>query len=199
MFDLKKIKSAIASLGSEQRKLTNEVEKLKQRRETLQALPRSKEDLAETLDSWLLNQRSVFLDRLKQNINFLISSPDSKPNDDLSIFSARDVFGNSVSRDGALLGLLAPMVRESLKDAIAKLPDYPAEVGAPWAQREKEILALDKKIGNLEGKIEDLKTSASAAGISLEPAVQPVQPDFSGGVPTSDESREIAYQKANAK
>ena len=199
MFDIAKIKNAISSLGREQRKLTNEIEAKKQERETLQALPRSKADLADVVDSWLLDQRSVFLDRLKQNINFLIQSPDSKPNNDLSIFSAKDVFGNSVSQDGLLLGLMGPLIREQLKQAILDMPEYPEVTGPAWPKREKEILALDKKIGDLEGKITDLQSSANEAGIQLEPAREIVEPDYTGGMPTSAESREIAHKKANAK
>ena len=199
MFDFAKLKSSISNLGREQKKLNSEVEKMKQLRETLQALPRSREDLAAVIDAWLLDQRSVFLDRLKQNINFLIQSPDAKPNDDLSVFSARDVFGNSVSRDGALLGLLGPLIRESLRDAINELPGYPEETGESWPKREKEILALDKKIGDLESKIEDLQSSANEAGISLSPAVEPKQPDFSGGEPLEPEARQKAFERVNEK
>ena len=199
MFDLKKIKNAIASLGSEQRKLTNQVEQMKQKREELLALPRSKEDLATVIDDWMVQQRDVFLARLKQNINFLISSPDAKPNNDLSIFSARDVFGNSVSQDGLLLGLLGPLIRDQLKQSILDMPEYPEETGAPWAQRAAEITKLDKQISGLEGKIEDLKTSAASAGIQLEPPVPPVQPDYSGGEPVNPESRQKAFEKVNKK
>ena len=199
MFDLKKIKNAIASLGNEQKKLTNEIEAKKQERETLQALPRSKEDLAATVDAWLVGQRDVFLARLKQNVSYLIASPDTvlQPGDDLSIFTAKDMFGTPVPRDGNLLGLMAPMIRESLKDAILELPDYPEETGPAYPLRVKEITKLDKSIGDLETKISDLKTSAASAGIQLTPETEPLQPDFSGGEPIHPEARQAAFEKAN--
>lgn len=200
MFDLKKIKNAIASLGSEQKKLTNEVEALKQRREELNALPRSREDLADVVDAWLVGQRGVFLDALNRNIKYLVSNPDTtiSPETDLRIFSNTDALGMIYPRDGNLLGLLAPLIRDQLKDAILELKDYPKEAGPAYPLRVKEIEKLDKQISDLEGSITKLQQQANDAGIQLEPAQEPKRPDYSGGEPVNPEARQAAFEKANS-
>lgn len=201
MFDLQKIKRAISGLGAENKKLANEVETAKKRREELIALPRSKEDLADVVDGWLIGQRGVFMEALQRNVNYLIQNPDTTlaSETDLRIFSNTDALGMTYPRDGNLLGLLAPLIRESLRDAISELPNYPQETGAPWVQREKEITKLDKSIGDLEGKIENLKTSASEAGISLNPETEVVEADYLGGKPIGQKARKKALEKANQR
>ncbi len=165
------LKKMVATIGTQKKTLAQEIEGLKQERETLQALPRSRGDLAEMMDRWLLAQRSTLLEVLRKNLDGLILNSDKvSPAGKQAIFCRQSILGEQVLSEGVLLSLLLPVSREQMRQAIKDLPNYPEEVGPPTAERNKRLAALDTEIAALETTLQEIDDEANAAGLSLDGA-----------------------------
>ncbi len=163
------LKKMVANLGIEKKGLAQNIETLKQERETLQALPRSREDLADTMDRWLIAQRRTLLDVLRKNLDGLILNADKvTPAGKQAIFCRHSILGEQNLTEGVLLSLLMPVARGEMRKAIEDLPNYPETVGPPMAERSKRLDKLDTEIAGLEATLEEIRSQASAAGLSLD-------------------------------
>jgi hypothetical protein len=163
------LKTGIETVGRQVRELQATIEQLKRTREELQAAPRTRADLAAALDDWIAFARSDFLEGFGQSVAFLIRKPDRK----LTPADARwsplippGGQGHSLHPTAAV-GLLAPLMRDALRQAVLDLPETMFAGAVPLEERKRRLAELDAEIEAGEAELAELRRAADSAGIML--------------------------------
>ena len=165
---LSELRSGIAAIAHKVRELERTVEQAKRSREELAAAPRTRDELASELDRWVDIQRQGFLEQFARAIEWLIRNPSRE-------LTAGDGWSPLVGHGAqthiltprVAAGVLAPLVRESLRQAVMDLPDALFEGAVPMAERKQRIAELDAAIETGEAELAELRATADQAGIVL--------------------------------
>ena len=169
LFDFGIFRKSVDQLAAQIRKIRDDIETRKQRREDLTTLPVSREELAAEICTWIDQQRAGAIQDMQKGITSLLGDPCSPISETNHIpllntaWSQRD----TVSQRFVLL-LLGEQIKDAIPGMLDKL-DYPEQVGPPREARMRELEKLDKEIIALERSEADLIQQAAAAGIRVEP------------------------------
>jgi hypothetical protein len=179
LFDLAGLKSAVANVGKEYRRLSAEVEKLRVKREDVAAAPVAKADLVAAADGWVdaeaARYREVLTKRLEaigastENVaNGLGASPRLWQNKLLSIVPSLSPQPDTpFPQPAALMLFFGDSVKAALRREVEALDIVE---GLPLAERKRELAKLDRQIGDAEEQLSRLRAEASSAGVVLQEA-----------------------------
>lgn len=202
MFDFLKIKSNIGELTHQLKKLADEIEKLKRRREDLQTLPLPREELCNQLCVMVDAKAAKYPNSLAKALEGLIHKPFynfANSRMDLTInYGGGGVAG--VVPEANRCWYHGEEYKNRLRDAVMVM-DYPDKVGPPLSERKPAIDKLDKEILKLEQQEETLRQQAEAAGIHIG-RVDPIAPGanrYSGGRPLHTNSDQERKQDRRAQ
>ena len=180
LFDLAGLRSAVANIGKEHKRLIAELEVLKCRREDVAAAPVAKADLVAAADGWVdaeaARYREVLGERVRavgaftENVeNGLAASPRQWQNKLLCIVPALSPQPDTpFPQPAALMLLFGDAIKTAMRREVEAL-EIPGK-GLPLAQRRVELKKLDKEISAAEEQLAGLRAEAAAAGVVLSEA-----------------------------
>ena len=148
MFDFLKLKTDIASIGAQARKLRGQIEQKKQERENLQSLPLPREDLKARLCSMVDKQGAAYPEKLQMALRGLLCKPLHDYENsflDLVATTGASVIPGTIPKVN-MMWFFGETIKDGLSRAIDTM-DYP-KAGPPLAERQPRIDALDKEIAN---------------------------------------------------
>lgn len=171
MFDFNLFKKSIGDLTAQIRKVREEIETLKQRRDLLVMAPPTKADMVAILQKRIDALGEGYPERLVKSLQPWMGANATEIYQQPLGFLLAGQFNTmgQVGDASNLVGGLAYLLRDQFKQGIARAIDaanWP-EGSVSLAEREKEIKKLDEKIGQLEGEDKRLQMMAAEAGIIL--------------------------------
>lgn len=171
--DFSFLKNAVTGLAGQVKDLKTSIEKLKRQREDIANAPANLNDIKAGLAAALEERRAAYLQALRLQLDFFTRKPDSVTDPEifkrLLLVAAPEHLGITPAfknLENGIAGLFQPELLASLNAAVDSM-DWP-QAGLPAAQRVKKLAELDKSIESAEKQIQELKSSASAAGITID-------------------------------
>lgn len=164
------ISSALAAIKGEESKLKNELEKCLQRREYLKESKLPRDDFADKVCENLgtLGEKYPKDLRLHTLANFA-NNPMRDPGNIVGGLNVLCHAGNrQMINPSALAFIFRDQIEAGVRRAISEW-DWPAdsECGPPRHEREREMSKLNKKIADLQTKLDQLRAEAKSAGVSI--------------------------------
>ncbi|GAB6193128.1 hypothetical protein [Desulfocastanea catecholica] len=162
---LQKIRDGIMQFADDSRKLKAELSKALDDRQDLLLLPLPKDDfILKIQDAVDRGMGNSFPNSLKHRLAYELENPNTTTQNPsfnvLAGISGRDI------EPSALLWCLGPQIKEGIARAIQTWP-WPAEVGLPRAERAKQLAVLDKRIGELQSKLDAIKHIADEQSVAI--------------------------------
>ena len=188
---LKSLRSDVARVGTEYKRLLDEIETRKLRLDFLATAPLPRADFAEALCRQVDEQRGAFSRNLKLRTEGLTHKPDHefKLNPNTNVLTAFNDGTPSVD-PRALIAVVAEPLKEAIRSAVDEW-DWP-DAGPPLKERIKERVKLERELKTLEKDLATIDDEASAVRMQLaqsrvpkkRPAVRPNPP--APAAPTED-------------
>jgi len=178
LFDLAGLKSAVANVGKEHRRLSAEVEKLRVKREDTASAPANRQDLIRAIDGWIdsqlagyervLSERLLTIGQRAENLEGGFGSVPSHHRRLLGLDPGPHAKADAdFVQPGALMLLVGTEpVKSALRNVIAGLEIQ--NEGLPLAKRRAALEKLDREIGDAEEQLANMRQEAADAGVFLD-------------------------------
>lgn len=156
----------VRQLSAEFHGINEQLTATRTRRAWLDTAPRPRECLQGALDRWIDTECKA---RFDTQVRKLVEDLQTRPTMPLESYGGldgkRDFYG-ALTSGFALQHLLRVSLKEELRRVLSSM-DWPKECGPDAAARTKEKQRLDQRIKDLELEIEEVRTAADQAGVSL--------------------------------
>lgn len=171
--DFSAFRKQVQTVSDQVRQIKAEVETAKRERDELMSAPAAKSDLKTAVRAYLQAQYKEFETVLQAQLQPMISKPEKMQAPQifarqftmLGATARADSAATPASMSMVLCGLIGPALADAYCERIDAL-QY--EEGPTLRERQGRIQSLDTLIGEREAQLEELLSSARAAGLLIE-------------------------------